>query len=57
VSLTDVGRQAAIAFHTEVSAELDGLTSTLAPQDREHFRTTVAEIVARRRAADCPADS
>lgn len=59
VSLTDAGRQAAIAFHAAVSAELDGLTSPLAPQDREQFRTTMAGIVARRRAssaAECPAD-
>ncbi|GFJ93604.1 hypothetical protein Prum_072460 [Phytohabitans rumicis] len=51
VTLTDAGRQAAIAFHAEVSAELDRLTSSLAPQDREHFRTVMAEIIARRRAS------
>jgi DNA-binding MarR family transcriptional regulator len=60
VTLTDAGRAAAIAFHAAVSAELDRLISPLAPQDREHFRTTMAEIVARRRissVADCDAGS
>lgn len=51
VTLTDPGRQAAIAFHAEVSAELDRLVSPLAPKDREHFRSTAAEIVARCRLA------
>jgi DNA-binding MarR family transcriptional regulator len=54
VTLTDAGRQAAIAFHTEVSAELDRLVSPLAPQDREHFRNTMAEIVAKRRTSSVP---
>jgi DNA-binding MarR family transcriptional regulator len=47
VTLTDPGREAAIAFHTEVSAELGRLVSPLPPLDREHFRSTAAEIVAR----------
>jgi DNA-binding MarR family transcriptional regulator len=51
VTLTDAGRQAAIAFHTEVSAELGRLVSPLASQDREHFRGITAEILARCRAA------
>jgi DNA-binding MarR family transcriptional regulator len=54
VTLTDAGRQAAIAFHAEVSAELDRLVSPLAPQDREHFRNTMAEIVTRRRTPSVP---
>lgn len=49
-TLTDAGRRAAIAFHAEVSAELDQLISPLAPRDRERFRTTMAEIVAKHRA-------
>jgi DNA-binding MarR family transcriptional regulator len=47
VTLTDAGHRAAAAFHAEVSAELGRLVATLAPHDREHFRSTVAEIVAR----------
>jgi DNA-binding MarR family transcriptional regulator len=54
VTLTDAGRRAAIAFHAEVSAELDRLVSPLAPQDREHFRGATAEILARCR---CVPDS
>jgi DNA-binding MarR family transcriptional regulator len=49
VTLTDAGRQAAIAFHAEMSAELDRLIAPLGSHDREHLRTTMAEIVARRR--------
>jgi DNA-binding MarR family transcriptional regulator len=51
VTLTDAGRQAAVAFHAEVSAELGRLVSPLTPQDREHFRRTAAEILARCRSA------
>ncbi len=47
VTLTDAGRQAAIAFHAEVSAELGHLTSQLTPHDRELFRGMTAEIIAR----------
>ncbi|MFI7129510.1 MarR family winged helix-turn-helix transcriptional regulator [Nonomuraea sp. NPDC050153] len=47
VTLTDTGRQAAIAFHSEVSAELGRLTSQLAPDDREHLRSTLAAIITR----------
>ena len=46
VTLTDAGRRAAVAFHVEVSAELSRLISPLAPHDREHFRSTMAEIIA-----------
>ena len=54
VTLTEAGRQAATAFHAEVSAELSRLTSPLAPQDREHFRNTMAEIIARCRTSSVP---
>ena len=46
VTLTDAGQQAAAAFHAEIGAELSRLISSLAPQDREHFRSTMAEIIA-----------
>jgi DNA-binding MarR family transcriptional regulator len=54
VTLTDAGRQAATAFHAEMSAELGRLISPLAPQDREHFRSTTAEIIARSRTPSAP---
>jgi DNA-binding MarR family transcriptional regulator len=47
-TLTDTGRRAAAAFHTEVGAELSRLVAPLAPHDREHFRSALAEIVAHR---------
>jgi DNA-binding MarR family transcriptional regulator len=47
VTLTETGRQAAIAFHAEVSAELGRLVSPLAARDREHLRKTMAGIIAR----------
>ena len=47
VTLTDAGHRAAAAFHAEVSAELGRLVATLAPHDREQFRSTMAEIIAR----------
>jgi DNA-binding MarR family transcriptional regulator len=47
VTLTDAGRQAAAAFHAAVGEELSGLTASLAPADREQFRATMAEILAR----------
>jgi DNA-binding MarR family transcriptional regulator len=46
-TLTDAGRQAAAAFHAEVSTELGHLMSSLAPHDREHFRGTMAGIIER----------
>ena len=46
VTLTDAGHRAAAGFHAELGEELSRLISSLAPQDREHFRTTVAEIIA-----------
>ncbi|MGH3206044.1 MAG: MarR family winged helix-turn-helix transcriptional regulator [Streptosporangiaceae bacterium] len=51
-TLTDTGRRAAAAFHTEVGAELGRLVAPLAPADREHFRAALAEIIAGRGA--CP---
>ena len=53
-TLTDAGRRAAAAFHTEVGAELSRLVAPLAPHDREHFSGALAEIIARREA--CPPD-
>ena len=47
VTLTDAGHQAAAAFHAEIGAELSRLISPLAPRDREQFRSTMAEIIAR----------
>ena len=47
VTLTEAGHHAAAAFLAEVSAELGRLTSSLAPPDREHFRSTMAEIIER----------
>jgi DNA-binding MarR family transcriptional regulator len=46
VTLTDAGRRAAAAFQAEVSAELCGLVAPLAGPDREHLRSTMAEIIA-----------
>src|SRR6516165_6706710 len=51
VTLTDAGQRAAAAFHAEVSAELSRIISPLAPHDREQFRATMAEIIARCRAS------
>lgn len=53
-TLTDAGHRAATAFHAEVSAELSHLTSPLADDDREHFRSTMAEIIARCTTAPAP---
>ena len=49
VTLTEVGQRAAAAFHAEIGAELSRLVSSLAPDDREHFRRIMAEII-----ASCP---
>jgi DNA-binding MarR family transcriptional regulator len=45
VTPTDTGRRAAAAFHAEVNAELSELLAPLPPDDREHFRNTMAEIL------------
>ena len=47
VTLTEAGHRTAAAFHAEVSAELDSLVAPLSPQDREQFRSAMAEIIAR----------
>jgi DNA-binding MarR family transcriptional regulator len=54
VTLTDAGRRAAAAFHADVSAELSHIVTPLPPHDREHFRSTMAEIIARCRASSRP---
>ena len=54
VTLTDAGREAAVAFHAEVSAELGRLVAPLAPADRDHFRGTMAEIITACRASPAP---
>jgi DNA-binding MarR family transcriptional regulator len=51
VTLTDAGQRTAAAFHAEVGAELSGLIASLAPQDREHFRSAMAEILVACRAS------
>ncbi|MEO3810963.1 MarR family transcriptional regulator [Sphaerisporangium sp. B11E5] len=55
VTLTEAGHQAATAFHTEVNAELTHLTSSLTEDDREHLRTTMAEIITKCGTAPTPA--
>ncbi|MFI6455988.1 hypothetical protein ACIBF6_31040 [Streptosporangium amethystogenes] len=47
MTLTDEGHQAATAFHAEVGAELSLLIAPPADNDREHFRSTMAGIIAR----------
>ncbi|WP_433430548.1 MarR family winged helix-turn-helix transcriptional regulator [Nonomuraea sp. CA-141351] len=56
VTLTDAGHQAAIAFHAEVSAELDRLIASLNDDDREHFRSTMAAIITRCRTSSSAAE-
>jgi len=46
VTLTETGRRAAVAFHSEATAELEQLLSPLAPDDREHFHSAVGQIIA-----------
>lgn len=47
VTLTDDGHTAAAAFHRETEAELDQLMAPLTPEDREHFRRSLAKIIER----------
>ena len=47
VTLTDAGHRTAAAFYAEVGAELSRLIASLAPEDRERFRSLMAEIIAR----------
>ncbi|MCF6476144.1 MarR family transcriptional regulator [Nonomuraea sp. MG754425] len=46
VTLTDEGREAALAFHAEMGQEMARLLAPLTEPDRERFRATMAEIVA-----------
>jgi DNA-binding MarR family transcriptional regulator len=46
VTLTDTGRRAGAAFHTEVIEELNDLLSALPAADREDFRRSIAKIIA-----------
>ena len=46
VTLTDAGRRAATAFHADVSDALNQLHRATRAPDREHFRATMAGIVA-----------
>jgi DNA-binding MarR family transcriptional regulator len=45
VTLTPDGRQAATAFLDEVKAGVAELASGLPPDDREHFRTILAQLI------------
>jgi DNA-binding MarR family transcriptional regulator len=46
VTLTDAGRRAATAFHSEATEELNELLSALPSTDREDFRRAIAKIIA-----------
>jgi DNA-binding MarR family transcriptional regulator len=50
VTLTDTGLEAATAFHTEATEELNDLLSALPATDREQFRRSIAKIIAGRQA-------
>ena len=50
VTLTDAGRRAATAFHSEATEELNQLLSALPSTDREDFRRSMAKIIAVRQA-------
>jgi DNA-binding MarR family transcriptional regulator len=54
VTLTATGRRAAVAFQAEVSAELKALIAPLRAEDCDHLASTMAEIIARRRASRLP---
>jgi DNA-binding MarR family transcriptional regulator len=45
-TLTDAGHRSAVAFHAEVNTELSSLIAPLSPHDREHFRCTMAKVIA-----------
>ena len=53
-TLTDTGRQAAAAFHSDITAELAQLTADLVPDAGEHLRATLTEIIQRHRTNPCP---
>jgi DNA-binding MarR family transcriptional regulator len=57
VTLTDTGRRAATAFHTEATEELNQLLSVLPATDRENFRGYMAKIIAARQARRVPEKS
>jgi DNA-binding MarR family transcriptional regulator len=46
VALTPEGREAASAFHREVSDSLDRLAGMLPPEERERFRRSLAQVTA-----------
>lgn len=45
VTLTEAGHRAAVAFHAAVSAELSQLAAHLDPEAREHFRSTMVQLI------------
>ena len=45
LSLTEAGRDAATAFHTEATAELNQLLRALTPAERERFRGAVTTMI------------
>lgn len=45
VTLTDAGRRAAAAFHTDMTQELTRLLAPLSPADRENFRSAMGMII------------
>jgi DNA-binding MarR family transcriptional regulator len=51
VTLTEAGRQAASAFHTEMGEELGRLIDPIPSGDREQFRSTVEGMVMRCRSS------
>ncbi|MFI6456264.1 MarR family winged helix-turn-helix transcriptional regulator [Streptosporangium amethystogenes] len=53
-TLTDAGREAAAAFHVDITAELNRLTGDLTSDAGEHLRAALAEIIERHRAAPGP---
>lgn len=44
-TLTDAGREAAIAFHAEVRAEMERLVAPLTPEDRERFAGALSRVI------------
>lgn len=57
VILTDTGRRAATAFHTETTEELTNLLSALPSADRESFRRSMEKIIAVRQARPASQES
>ena len=51
VTLTDAGRRAATAFHSEATEELNHLLWALPSTDREDFRRAIGKIIAVRQAS------